>query len=155
VPSEDCGCGFYGLKDLDSVIDLVGPVEVSVRQADRGRPVVLGRILLAGKVVEHATGYRAERARIAELIPFRGTERSVMRLADKLGVGMAAPVKPRMSAVVAVGSGLPSYRSSATPDATDDRLAYPVGGIIAAISRAKPVSPEIAEAIRRGLGLSG
>jgi hypothetical protein len=58
------------------------------------RQVVLGRILLSGKVIEHDLGYRAERARIAELIPFRGTERSIMVLADRLGVGMAPAVEP-------------------------------------------------------------
>jgi len=54
--------------------------------------VVLGRIELAGKVIEHEWGYRAERARIAELIPFRGTEQSVMILAARLGLPISEPV---------------------------------------------------------------
>ena len=47
--------------------------------------VVLGRVALSGKVIEHDFGYRAERARIAELIPFRGAERSVMVLRTTRG----------------------------------------------------------------------
>jgi hypothetical protein len=54
--------------------------------------VVLGRVELAGKVIEHEWGYRAERARIAELIPFRGTEQSVMILAARLGLPISEPV---------------------------------------------------------------
>jgi hypothetical protein len=54
--------------------------------------VVLGRVELAGKIIEHEWGYRAERARIAELIPFRGTEQSVMILAARLGLPISEPV---------------------------------------------------------------
>ena len=54
--------------------------------------VVMGRVELAGKVIEHEWGYRAERARIAELIPFRGTEQSVMILAARLGLPISEPV---------------------------------------------------------------
>jgi hypothetical protein len=53
---------------------------------------VLGRVLLAGKVIEHDEGYRAERARIAELIPVKGTERTVELLAAALGLPMGAAV---------------------------------------------------------------
>jgi hypothetical protein len=54
--------------------------------------VVMGRVELAGKIIEHERGYRAERARIAELIPFRGTEQSVMILAARLGLPISEPV---------------------------------------------------------------
>jgi len=47
---------------------------------------------LAGKIIEHEWGYRAERARIVEFIPLAGTERSVMILAARLGVPIAEPV---------------------------------------------------------------
>ena len=61
-------------------------------QFDRAQIYVLGRVLLAGKVIEHAQGYRAERARIAELILVRGTEGTVAPLAAALGLPMEAPV---------------------------------------------------------------
>ncbi|MCD6022339.1 MAG: hypothetical protein K0R20_2049 [Actinomycetia bacterium] len=44
--------------------------------------MVFGRVELAGKVIEHETGYRAERAHIAELIPTTtdgGVTRSLAR----------------------------------------------------------------------------
>ena len=95
VPSEGCTCGFYSLKELDLAVELAGIHHLLSTQGHSGSQVVLGRILLSGKVIEHESGYRAERARIAELIPFRGTERSVMVLAHRLGVGMAPAVEPR------------------------------------------------------------
>jgi hypothetical protein len=154
VPSEDCQCGFYSLKDLDSAIDLVTPIELSAARQDGGRPVVLGRILLSGKVIEHEIGYRAERARVAELIPFRGTERFVTRLANKLGIGVAAAVEqPMWAALVAAALPSPATLSPAKPGDVDDQLAYTVGGIVAGILRAQrsPRAREVAEALRRHL----
>ncbi|HET6791336.1 MAG TPA: hypothetical protein VFI35_07090 [Actinomycetota bacterium] len=46
--------------------------------------VVFGRVELAGKVIEHETGYRAERARIAELIPTTTDGGSTLSLARRL-----------------------------------------------------------------------
>ena len=98
VPSESCGCGFYSVKELELILSHSELLHLTaIHGARRGAwniPVVLGRVLLSGKVIEHDLGYRAERARIAELIPFRGTERSVMVLAARLGVGMAPAVDP-------------------------------------------------------------
>ena len=90
--------------------------------AERLDQVVLGRILLSGKVIEHDFGYRAERARIAELIPFRGSERSVMVLAHRLGVGMGSAVEPnsRREALLytlrAPQRRPPARRATASPD---------------------------------------
>jgi hypothetical protein len=89
VPMEDCSCGFYAMRDLDRV--LVGRGLFGMR-FERAQLYVLGRVLLAGKVIEHAQGYRAERARIAELIPVKGTEGTVAPLAAALGLRMSAPV---------------------------------------------------------------
>lgn len=69
--------------------ELVGTISESLLRAQIH---VLGRVLLAGKVIEHAEGYRAERARIAELIPVKGTEGTVARLAAALGLPMGAAV---------------------------------------------------------------
>lgn len=89
VPMEDCSCGFYAMRDLDR-----GLVDMSLygMLTQRAQLYVLGRVLLAGKVIEHAEGYRAERARIAELIPVKGTEEPVSALAAALGLPMSAPV---------------------------------------------------------------
>jgi hypothetical protein len=54
--------------------------------------LVLGRVALAGKVIEHEHGYRAERARILELIPIQGTEVSVKHLGALLGLPVGTPV---------------------------------------------------------------
>ena len=121
VPSEDCSCGFYSLKELDHAVDLASPfrfMSIPGRKVDQ---VVLGRILLSGKVIEHDFGYRAERARIAELIPFRGSERSVMVLADRLGVGMGSAVEPNsrreaLLVTLARPDGRPPARATAPPD---------------------------------------
>ena len=94
VPSEDCSCGFYSLKELDHAVALAAPFRFMPIPGRKVDQVVLGRILLSGKVIEHDFGYRAERARIAELIPVHGSERSVMVLADRLGVGMGSAVEP-------------------------------------------------------------
>jgi hypothetical protein len=154
APSEDCQCGFYSLKDLDSAIDLVTPIELSAPRPDGGRPVVLGRILLSGKVIEHEIGYRAERARVAELIPFRSTERSVTRLANKLGVGVAAAVEvPTSAADVEAGLRSPATPSPAKPGDVDDQLAYSDGGVLGRIllARRSLRAREVAEALRRRL----
>jgi hypothetical protein len=151
VPSEDGECGFYSLKDLHSAIELVGPIEVSEPRPDLGRPVVLGRILLSGKVIEHEIGYRAERARIAKLIPFRSTERSVTRLANRLGVGVAAAVElPRWSADVAAALRSRATPRPAKPGDVDDQVAYTVGGHLAGIFRAQRslLARQVAEALR-------
>jgi hypothetical protein len=74
VPEGWCSCGFYAMKELRSVTEPDGP------------DVILGRVELAGKVIECTQGYRAERARVAELIPVAGQERAALRLARRLGV---------------------------------------------------------------------
>src|SRR5262249_30909199 len=72
APDEACTCGFYAMKEFRFV------------RVPDGHEVVLGKVAFAGKVIEHSLGYRAERARILELIPVPGKERSVMRLALQL-----------------------------------------------------------------------
>jgi hypothetical protein len=66
------------MKDLSSMLVLSAP------------GVVLGRVELAGKVIEHSLGYRAERARIAELISIEEDRRSAGELALRLGLPLAA-----------------------------------------------------------------
>jgi hypothetical protein len=131
VPLEGCRCGFYSVKDLQEAIGLALPMRPIGTQAGFDC-VVLGRVLLSGKVIEHEIGYRAERARIAELIPFRGSERSVMVLANRLGVRMAAAVEPR-------ARGWPSIPTFGPPPpapivaGSDDTMADAALGVIGAL----------------------
>ena len=91
APEEDCTCGFYAMSTLPPVVSACGFRTTEIGPGDTSG-VVLGRVELAGKIIEHEWGYRAERARIVEFIPLAGTERSVMILAARLGVPIAEPV---------------------------------------------------------------
>jgi hypothetical protein len=82
IPNEGCSCGFYAMKDLGSV------------QEPDGYDVILGRVELAGKVIECTSGYRAERARINQLIPIHGRERRAKRVAKHLGLPLAPAIAP-------------------------------------------------------------
>jgi hypothetical protein len=87
VPDEECSCGFYATKTL----------AVFLGSSLFRRDCILGRVELAGKVIECTAGYRAERARIVELIPLRGTEPAAIRLARRLRLPLRAslPFTPR------------------------------------------------------------
>jgi DNA-binding CsgD family transcriptional regulator len=60
---------------------------------------------LAGKIVEHDLGYRAERMRIAELLAFGGTEETVGRFARRIGVPLGEPM-PDPAGVTIASCGL-------------------------------------------------
>jgi hypothetical protein len=62
APAEGCACGLYGRMELD-----VAPSSGILDQSLWGE--IAGKVELAGKVIEHEEGYRAERARLVELIP--------------------------------------------------------------------------------------
>jgi hypothetical protein len=94
VPGEDCSCGFYAMKELNSMLGLSGP------------GVVLGRVELAGEVIEYTLGYRAERARIAELIIVAGDRRSAEELALRLELPLRLGL-PLASATPPWNDGLP------------------------------------------------
>jgi hypothetical protein len=140
VPSEDCTCGFYSLKELELAAAHAGMFHLMASQGRGNGQVVLGRILLSGKVIEHDLGYRAERARIAELIPFRGTERSIMVLAHRLGVGMAPAVEPGSQEEVLTMGG-PPVPPPARPraprkgiaESPSEPLSGPVAGVVAIV----------------------
>ena len=132
VPSEGCSCGFYSHKELDLAVSHAGILHLST-QGQAPVQVVLGRILLSGKVIEHESGYRAERARVAELIPFRGTERSIMVLAHRLGVGMAPAVEPGSPEELFDLVGTPPSRRRRSPQASPDPLRSPAAGVLAIV----------------------
>ena len=92
MPGWDCTCGFYATKNLSTselglLLIVTPPAE---REPDCG--LILGRVELAGKIIEHDDGYRAQKARIEQLIPIEGDEPNSMRLAALLGVPLGDPV---------------------------------------------------------------
>lgn len=82
VPGETCSCGFYAMKSLDALRE---PNEVNV---------IFGKIAVAGKVIDHEFGYRAELARILALIPLEGTETDAKVLASHLSLPLTKSVPP-------------------------------------------------------------
>ena len=92
APEESCSCGFYALKSLstlESLLPLAAPrALLYAGGAEPGAEAfpVAGRVDLAGKVIEHDLGYRAERMRITELRAVAGTEQTVTRFARRIGV---------------------------------------------------------------------
>ena len=92
VPGEECTCGFYSAKTLLALLEMVG---FSRDTPGKTAACMLGRVELSGKIVEHDFGYRAERARIAELIPFEADLAIGTHLATTLGVALGDPVRLR------------------------------------------------------------
>jgi hypothetical protein len=97
APEESCHCGFYAVKSLFTLgrlLPLATTGWAPARMADRRAAtfLVAGRVDLAGKIVEHDLGYRAERVRVAELLAFCGTEQTVARFARRLGVPAGEPI---------------------------------------------------------------
>ena len=115
APEEQCTCGFYAVKALPHILrwapmlqGMVAPFQPSTSTETR-TGIVFGRVELAGKVIEHELGYRAERARIAELILTRGSEWPVMILSQRLGIPVGEPADvPTMHEVVR--SSMPRLR---------------------------------------------
>jgi DNA-binding NarL/FixJ family response regulator len=111
APDESCTCGFYAVKSLRTLRRLlfVTMALTRPRMTDSGEMTyrVAGRVHLAGKIVEHDFGYRAERMRIAELLSFPGTEEIVARFAESLGVPAGEPIAdPAFAQIVQKGSVL-------------------------------------------------
>jgi Bacterial regulatory proteins, luxR family len=94
APAEHCTCGVYAVTTIPEMLRHGVPFE----RGD-GVGTLMGRVELAGKIIEHENGYRAERARIAELVPIEGRIRDVMRLANRLGIPIspAVPLSSRLS----------------------------------------------------------
>lgn len=94
VPNERCTCGFYAMKSPDEPELLL---MLSLHRASSGSEpwlgIVLGRVHLAGKVIEHDRGYRAERARIVELIPTTEDRDAVKWIAVRLGLPLGPAVE--------------------------------------------------------------
>lgn len=90
VPGWSCTCGFYATKSLAFAKAMVAGDPPSQDGVESGW--IFGRVKLAGKIIEYDYGYRAHRARIAELYPRQGDERNGFRLAALLGLPVGDPV---------------------------------------------------------------
>jgi hypothetical protein len=94
VPDQMCTCGFYSAKTVPLLLWMVGGLSDPDFGSGPDSGSVLGRIELAGKIIEHDHGYRSERARIVELIPRAGQRMEVRRLARLLGLRVGKPAPP-------------------------------------------------------------
>ena len=98
APDERCTCGFHAMASPSPLIEIAVVLgrgwDPTAAPPDIEFGIILGRIEMAGRIIEHELGYRAERARIAELIPIFGCERTVRRLAFRLGLRVGGAVVP-------------------------------------------------------------
>ena len=92
VPGWQCTCGFYATRNRSTLEDALFFLVHAFAEGRDDSGWILGRVELAGKIIEHDDGYRAQRARIVELIPIEGDESNGMRLAALLGVALGDPV---------------------------------------------------------------
>ncbi len=58
-PHRTCGCGWYGVKTVAQVLTWVR-FRQSMDKLPPVRRIVIGRVALWGRVIEHEAGYRAE-----------------------------------------------------------------------------------------------
>jgi hypothetical protein len=101
VPDERCTCGVYSVKSLFTLGAMFAfPFGLWREPEGNGAIIVGGRVEIAGKVIQHDLGFRSERMRIAELLPFEGSEQLVGRFARRAGmhVGDSIPTEPAASA---------------------------------------------------------
>jgi hypothetical protein len=68
----------YAAKELDDVLVLAETIGTAT--------AIVGRVELAGKVIEHDRGYRAELARVAEILPIEGQRARNEPVAHLFGV---------------------------------------------------------------------
>jgi hypothetical protein len=93
APKELCSCGLYALKPNSRSLSLLRPLKKAAWTDGKG--FVVGRVQLAGKVIEHELGYRAEMARVVELSPVRGEATAAAVLALAYGADVSVePLEP-------------------------------------------------------------
>jgi hypothetical protein len=107
APDEHCSCGLYSLRGLDSLhtsinvflaLDSEPGAPAPTRGTGPSQPLewpspVVGKVHLAGKVIEHEDGYRSERARLVEILPVEPFRREHELIAQRYRV----PVGPEIS----------------------------------------------------------
>jgi hypothetical protein len=87
APHEGCTCGLYAAMDIGLALVLAAGVLTTTSPGDSmPTTAIVGRVQLAGKLIEHARGYRAERARIVEILPIEGRGRLTESLASRFAV---------------------------------------------------------------------
>jgi hypothetical protein len=94
APHEGCTCGLYAAKNFDFAMAIAAGVLTTTSPEDSmPTTAIVGRVELAGKVIEHARGYRAEHARVVEILPIEGRSRLTLSVASRFGVpvGEAIP----------------------------------------------------------------
>jgi hypothetical protein len=133
APGEECTCGVYASKDLNIAIALAGAFGLPRGESEPPR-AVFGLVQLAGKVIEHDDGYRAEHAWIAQLLPFEGFSRGTESVARVLGVPVGDAV-PAASIPTAEDLSLLSPRPSDVRS-SGGWAAYVIGLVLVAVSNA-------------------
>ncbi len=106
-PEETCTCGLYASKTLDKAVEMAWATSLPIR-VPAGEDVetwseslvmktsLVGRVHLAGKVIEHDRGYRAQYARVVELLPFPGQEPTAERIGRAYGAAVTSGMVPRL-----------------------------------------------------------
>jgi len=85
APASGCSCGIYATKDLALVAGLRLLAVVGNETS-----VMIGIVELAGTIIEHDFGYRAEYARVAALLPRPGQESAAEWIAAVYGVPVSS-----------------------------------------------------------------
>jgi hypothetical protein len=83
APREGCTCGLYAMKNLD---DLVAELLMLGLPAMSSAGIVVGKVELAGRVIEHELGYRAQYGRVVELLSAPGVLEAPFAAAASYGV---------------------------------------------------------------------
>jgi hypothetical protein len=93
---EGCTCGLYAVKSGPDA----PPAALIAWQTGAGREgrVVIARVHLVGKIIEHEIGYRAEMARVVELLPVPGQGMVARLLARTYAVRVSKELLNRDSA---------------------------------------------------------
>jgi len=107
APHEECACGFYAMKPeaAQSVFERAALVQRAAsrdRKPHVGTSAVVGTVALAGKVIEHDFGYRAELARIRDIMPARGVlpaGKEAIRIAREVAARLDVPMRPPLDRV--------------------------------------------------------
>jgi hypothetical protein len=91
APSEGCSCGVYAAKDIQIVLRLAAVVPLLANRLHDG-VAVIGRVWLAGKVIEHDDGYRAQCARVSQILPVSGSRQQAEDVATRFGVPLGEEI---------------------------------------------------------------
>jgi hypothetical protein len=109
-PAERCTCGIYAAKTLAIPVMMAGGLS----------HLLIGRVELAGKVIEHDLGYRAERARVVELLPKPGQESPAEWIAGVYDIPVSHDVIDRWDSFPK-----PAQPPAPAPSAPKHRVGHP------------------------------